>query len=431
MANIVVVGAQWGDEGKGKIIDVLAKNADFIVRFQGGNNAGHTVVAEGKEFIFHLIPSGILHSKKICVIGNGVVVDPKAFWDEITYLRRRGIPVGRNLRVSEEAHVIFPYHRLLDRLRERRGTRIGTTGRGIGPCYTDKIGRSGIRLADLLDKEIFRKKLKENLNEKNEIITKIYREKPVRFSEIYEEYLRYGKILKRFACNTSLLLNQAIAKKKRILFEGAQGTLLDIDHGTYPFVTSSNATAGGACTGSGIGPTRIDRVIGVAKAYTTRVGEGPFPTEFPESLMEEIRKKGKEFGATTGRPRRCGWFDSVLVRHAVRVNGLDEVIVTKLDVLDERKTVKICTAYRIGNKRYTEFPADIERLWDCIPLYEEHPGWLTDTTACRRFEELPPQAKRYLKRVSSLLGVPITLISVGSDRKQTFRMKQPMKRQEG
>ncbi|MBI4435900.1 MAG: adenylosuccinate synthase [Candidatus Omnitrophica bacterium] len=423
MANIVVVGAQWGDEGKGKIIDVLAKKADYIVRFQGGNNAGHTVVAEGKEFIFHLIPSGILHSKKICVIGNGVVVDPKVFLDEVATLRRRGIPVGGNLRVSEEAHLIFPYHRLLDRLRERRGTRIGTTGRGIGPCYTDKIGRSGIRLADLLDKEIFRKKLKENLAEKNELITKVYREKPLRFSEIYEEYLRYGKILKRYACNTSLLLNQAIAKKKRILFEGAQGTLLDIDHGTYPFVTSSNATAGGACTGTGIGPTRIDRVIGVAKAYTTRVGEGPFPTEFPESLMEEIRKKGKEFGATTGRPRRCGWFDSVLARHAVRVNGLDEVIVTKLDVLDERKTVRICTAYRIGNKRYTEFPADIERLWDCIPLYEEHPGWLTDTTACRRFEELPPQAKRYLKRISFLLGVPITLISVGSDRKQTFRMK--------
>ena len=423
MANIVVVGAQWGDEGKGKIIDVLAKGADYIVRFQGGNNAGHTVVVGGEEFIFHLIPSGILHPKKICVIGNGVVVDPKALLEEIRSLRKKKISV-ENLRISEEAHLIFPYHRLLDRLRERRGTRIGTTGRGIGPCYLDKVGRIGIRVADLLDKEIFRKKLKENLDEKNELITKVYKGKPLRFSEMYEEYLKYAKLLKPYACNTSLLLNRAIEKKKRILFEGAQGSLLDIDHGTYPFVTSSNATAGGACVGAGIGPTRIDRVVGVAKAYTTRVGEGPFPTEFPGPLMEEIRKKGKEFGATTGRPRRCGWFDAVLARHAVRVNGLDELIVTKLDVLDDRKTVKICTAYRIGRERHTEFPADIERLWNCVPVYEEHPGWLQDTTACRRFEDLPLQARRYLKRLSSLLEVPISLISVGSDREQTLRMKK-------
>jgi len=424
MANIVVVGAQWGDEGKGKIIDVLAEKADYIVRFQGGNNAGHTVVVGGEEFVFHLIPSGILHPKKICVIGNGVVIDPKALLEEMTRLKQKRIPVSQNLRISEEAHLIFPYHRLLDRLRERRGTRLGTTGRGIGPCYVDKMARCGIRVADLLDKDIFKRKLRENLAEKNELITKIYKEKPIRFSEIYHEYLGYGTLLKRYACNTSLLLNQAIEKKKRILFEGAQGTLLDIDHGTYPFVTSSNATAGGACVGAGIGPTRIDRVIGVIKAYTTRVGEGPFPTEFPDSLMEIIRKRGKEFGATTGRPRRCGWFDAVLARHSVRVNGLDELIVTKLDVLDERKTVKICTAYRIVKKRHTEFPADIERLWDCVPIYEEHPGWLEDTTACRNFEDLPQNAKRYLKRLSSLLGVPITLISVGSDREQTFRMKR-------
>lgn len=424
MGNIVVVGAQWGDEGKGKIIDLLAKDADYIVRFQGGNNAGHTVVVGGEEFIFHLIPSGILHAKKICVIGNGVVIDPKALLEEMAHLRHKGISVEKRLRISEEAHLIFPYHRLLDRLRERRGTRIGTTGRGIGPCYVDKMSRCGIRVADLLDKDIFKKKLRENLDEKNEIITKIYQEEPLRISEIYEEYLRYGHLLKRYTCNTSLLLNQAIEKKKRVLFEGAQGTLLDIDHGTYPFVTSSNATAGGACIGTGVGPTRIDRVIGVIKAYTTRVGEGPFPTEFPVSLMGAIRKKGKEFGATTGRPRRCGWFDAVLARHAVRVNGIDELIVTKLDVLDERKTVKLCTAYRIGNRRHTEFPAEIERLWDCIPLYEEHPGWMADTTACRSFEELPTQAKRYLKRLSALLGVAITLISVGSDRAQTFRMRR-------
>ncbi|MFH1858231.1 MAG: adenylosuccinate synthase [Candidatus Omnitrophota bacterium] len=423
MPNIVVVGAQWGDEGKGKIIDLLAKEADYIVRFQGGNNAGHTVVVGGEEFIFHLIPSGILHPKKICVIGNGVVIDPKVLLEELANLRRKGIVVGQRLRISEEAHLIFPYHRFMDRLRERRGTRIGTTGRGIGPCYVDKVGRIGIRMADLLDTSVFKRKLKENLNEKNEIIVKVYKEKPLRFSEIYNEYLRYGKILRQYLCNTSLLLNQAIRKKKRILFEGAQGTLLDIDHGTYPFVTSSNATAGGACTGAGVGPTRINRVIGVIKAYTTRVGEGPFPTEFPPSLMEVIRQKGKEFGATTRRPRRCGWFDAVLARHSVRVNGIDELIVTKLDVLDERKTVKICTAYRIGKKHLTEFPADIEKLWNCVPVYQDYPGWCRDTSGCRRFKELPPQAKRYLKVVSSLLGIPITLISVGSDRSQTFRMK--------
>ncbi len=422
MANTVVVGAQWGDEGKGKIIDLLAARADYIVRFQGGNNAGHTVVVKGKEFIFHLIPSGILHSKKICVIGNGVVVDPKVFLEEIQGLRQKGVVIGGNLRVSEEAHLIFPYHRLQDKWRERRGTRIGTTGRGIGPCYVDKVARCGIRLADLLDEKIFRRKLKENVDRVNERAVKIYHDRPISFSEIHAEYRRYGKALKKYACNVSLLLNQAIGKKKRILFEGAQGTLLDIDHGTYPFVTSSNATAGGACTGTGVGPTRIDRVIGVAKAYTTRVGEGPFPTEFPESLMDIIRKKGKEFGATTGRPRRCGWFDAVLVNHAIRVNGLDELMVTKIDVLDERKTIKICTAYRIGKKRFTEFPADIERLWDCKPIYEEHPGWLKDTSRCRNFADLPKEAKHYLKRLSQLLKIEITLVSVGSGREQSFRI---------
>ena len=423
MANVVVVGAQWGDEGKGKIIDFLAKDVDYVVRFQGGNNAGHTVITDGKEFIFHLIPSGILHRGKICVIGNGVVVDPKALLEEIHQLRQRGVTVSKNLLISEEVHLILPYHRLIDRLREKYRTRLGTTGRGIGPCYVDKIARSGIRLADLLDPPIFRKKLKENLREKNAIVTKLYGESPLSFEGLYQEYLGYGRRLRPYACNISLLLNRAIEKKKRLLFEGAQGTLLDIDHGTYPFVTSSSATAGGACTGTGVGPTRIDRVIGVVKAYTTRVGEGPFPTEFPKALMETIRNKGKEFGATTGRPRRCGWFDAVLTRHAVRVNGLDEIIVTKLDVLDERKTVKICVAYRIGKKTYTEFPADIEALWDCRPIYEEHPGWLTDTTGCRSFEELPQNAKRYLRRLSQLLKTKITLISVGSSREQTLSMK--------
>lgn len=420
--SVVVVGAQWGDEGKGKIIDVLAKDADYVVRFQGGNNAGHTVVADSREFVFHLIPSGILHRGKICVIGNGVVVDPKALLEEMETVASQGIPVSGNLLISEETHLIFPYHRLLDRLRERTHTRLGTTGRGIGPCYVDKVARSGIRLADLLDPPIFRKKLKENLREKNAILQKLYGDRPLPFEPLYHEYLGYGRRLRPFACNVSLLLNRALEKGKRLLFEGAQGTLLDIDHGTYPFVTSSNATAGGACTGTGIGPTRIRRVIGVVKAYTTRVGEGPFPTEFPKALMEKVRNKGKEFGATTGRPRRCGWFDAVLTRHAVRVNGLDEIIVTKLDVLDGRGTVKICVAYRIGKKLYREFPADIEALWNCRPLYEAHPGWLQDTTGCRSFEELPQQAKRYLKRLAYLLGTKITLISVGSSREQTLSM---------
>lgn len=422
MANIVVVGAQWGDEGKGKIIDILARDADYVVRYQGGNNAGHTVVIDSDEFILHLIPSGILHKGKICVIGNGVVVDPEALIDEINMLRKKRVYVSDNLKISDQVHLIFPYHKALDTLREAKA-KIGTTGRGIGPCYTDKIGRSGIRLADLLDDEIFRKKLKNNLDEKNEALKKLYNHDGFSFDEIYNKYAGYRKAISKYACNSTVVLNEAVKKKKSILFEGAQGTLLDIDHGTYPYVTSSNATAGGACTGTGLGPSKINKVVGVVKAYTTRVGEGPFPTEFPPKLMDEIRKKGKEYGATTGRPRRCGWFDSVIVRHSALVNSLDSIVVTKLDVLDELKTIKIATAYKYKEKVFKDFPSDIEMLWKVEPVYEEHPGWMEDTTQIQRFSDLPINAKKYLKRLQNLIGVKIELVSVGSKREQAFKVK--------
>ena len=409
MPCTVVVGAQWGDEGKGKIIDILAQGADIIVRYQGGNNAGHTVVVGDKEFILHLIPSGILHKGKLCVIGNGVVVDPGALLNEIELLAKKGVEIGRNLLVSESAHVIFPYHKVIDK---RRGAKIGTTGRGIGPCYVDKMARCGIRMIDLTNKDSLRRKLHANLDGSREFD----------FERIYEEYLNYGEKVKKYLANVSLVLNRAIAQKKRILFEGAQGTLLDIDHGTYPFVTSSNAVAGGALTGTGVGPTKIDKVIGVVKAYSTRVGEGPFPTEFKKDLMEEVRCRGKEFGATTGRPRRCGWFDAVIVKHAVIVNGLGEIAVTKLDVLDGMDKIKICTAYRYKGKVYKYFPADIDILDKCTPIYEEHNGWAQDTGLLTRYRDLPKNARKYLERLSKILGVKIGMVSVGSERSQAFRV---------
>ena len=422
MPSVVVVGAQWGDEGKGKIIDLLAADTDYVVRFQGGNNAGHTVVVGQEEFIFHLIPSGILHPGTIAVIGNGVVVDPQALLDEIALLRRRGVAIERNLLISELAHIIFPYHKALDRAREEApgARRLGTTGRGIGPCYVDKVGRCGIRLADLIDPEVLEEKLRVNLEEKNAILTGAYHKPALSFEEVLRRYRTYGEQLAPFAADVTVTLNEALAAGKRILFEGAQGTLLDIDYGTYPYVTSSNATAGGVCVGGGVGPSRIDRVIGVAKAYTTRVGEGPFPTEFPPDLMEAVRARGREFGATTGRPRRCGWFDAVVARHAACVNGLDEIVITKLDVLDDQPEIQICTAYRINGRTVRAFPARIEKLWRCEPVYETHPGWQVDTTGVQRFEDLPLNAQRYLKRIEALVGTPLRLVSVGSERRQTF-----------
>jgi adenylosuccinate synthase len=425
LPNTVIVGAQWGDEGKGKIIDMLTGKVDIVVRFQGGNNAGHTVVANGQEFIMHLIPSGILHPGIYCVIGNGVVVDPAGLLQEIEMLRGRGVEVDeKNLGVSDQAHLIFPYHRMLDKLKEQKvgAGKIGTTGRGIGPCYTDKAARVGIRLADLLDDEVFRRKLAMNVEEKNILFSRVYQAPALKFDEIYAEYRKYGQLLAKHAINGPIFLNKAVSAGKSLLFEGAQGTWLDIDHGTYPYVTSSSATAGGACVGTGVGPSRIDQVIGVVKAYTTRVGEGPFPTEFPPALMEQIRTKGKEFGATTARPRRCGWFDAVLVRHSVILNGINEIAVTKLDVLDDSPRIKICTSYRLGKTVYETPPANIDRWAQMEPVYEEHPGWLSDTSQAGSLEELPVPARRYLKRLEELLGVRISIVSVGSKREQAFHV---------
>lgn len=420
MPNIVILGAQWGDEGKGKVIDIYAPKADYIVRYQGGNNAGHTVVIGKDEFILHLIPSGILHKQKKCIIGNGVVIDPRAFLEEVDMLSAKGIDVSGRLFISDQAHVIFPYHKKLDELKEEKKSKIGTTKKGIGPCYADKVARSGIRIADLLDESVFKDKLRANLEEKNGILIKIYGMAGYAFEAIYGEYSGYAKKIRQYICDSAVLLNDAIDKKKSVLFEGAQGTLLDVDHGTYPFVTSSNSTAGGACTGTGVGPTKIDKVIGIVKAYTTRVGEGPFPTEFGKDLMERIRKKGREFGATTGRPRRCGWFDNVVVKHSVMVNGIDEIVVTKLDVLDDLDRLKICTAYKFEGKVYNTFPSNTRVLEGCEPVYEELPGWKEDTTRITSYSGLPKNAKNYLKRIQQLLKTKIVLVSVGSDRKQVF-----------
>lgn len=424
MPSTVVIGAQWGDEGKGKIIDILSRESDYIVRYQGGNNAGHTVVIGSEEFVLHLVPSGILHKGKVCIIGNGVVVNPAALIEEIDSLKGRKVKVDGNLLISEGAHLIFPYHWVMDQLREKaKGKgKLGTTKRGIGPCYTDKAARCGIRIADLMDDKIFRRKLKDNLDEKNEIFRKVYGFKGFSFNQVYKEYHGYRKKISGYVANTTLIINKALDEGKKVLFEGAQGTLLDVDFGTYPYVTSSSATAGGACIGTGVGPGRIGKVLGVVKAYTTRVGEGPFPTEFSDKLMNIIRKKGKEFGATTGRPRRCGWFDAVIVKHSVLVNGMNEIVVTKLDVLDNLKKIKICTAYEYKGKRYKNFPANIEMLFKARPIYEEWPGWVSDTSGITKFNKLPKNAKNYLKRLSDLLEAKISMVSVGSDRKQTFNL---------
>ncbi len=418
--NTVVVGAQWGDEGKGKLIDILSKDTDITVRYQGGNNAGHTVVVGNEEYIFHLLPSAILHKGKSCVIGNGVVIDPKALLDEIDGLKKRGMKITpERLRISGFAHVVMPYHRILDGLREsKRMNKIGTTGRGIGPCYADKVARCGIRMIDLLNPTILKSKLEDNLLEKNEIFTKVYGRDDFSFPDIYEEYLNYGKKLAPFVCDTALFLNKAIDNKKSLLFEGAQGTFLDIDFGTYPFVTSSNSIVGGLCSGSGVAPTKIDRVIACVKAYTTRVGEGPFPTEFSDSLKDEIREKGHEYGSTTGRPRRCGWFDSLLVRYSVIINGIDQLAIMKLDVLDELPKIKIAVAYKYNGKLYKEFPMDFEVISNVQPVYEEMDGWEVPIHDVRKFQELPKNARKYILRLEELLKVKVKYISIGTKRDQ-------------
>ncbi len=426
MSNVIVVGTQWGDEGKGKIIDYLMDKSDYAIRYQGGNNAGHTIITKGEPFILHLIPSGIFYPGKICIIGNGVVVDPKILLEEIDELRRRGIHVDNNLILSENAHLILPYHKLLDKAREKKegARRIGTTGRGIGPAYMDKVARVGIRAIDLKNEKIFAELLKRNIEEKNEWFTRFYKLEPLSYEKILDEYLNYGRQIEKYIADTGLIINQAASSEKNILFEGAQGTLLDIDFGTYPYVTSSNASAGGACTGTGLSPTQIDRIIGVAKAYSTRVGEGPFPTEFPTEFAEMLREKGKEFGATTGRPRRCGWFDAVIVKHSVMINHLDGLAITKLDVLDDLKKMKICTGYKYRGTIYKNFPYELEVLEKGEPVYEEVDGWQTSTTGITAYNKLPSNARRYLEKLSKILKVDIYLISIGSKRKQTISLKE-------
>mgnify|MGYP006273141139 FL=1 len=425
MSTTVVVGTQWGDEGKGKITDMLCQQADVVGRYQGGNNAGHTVVVEDEEYKLHLIPSGILYEDTKCVIGNGVVIDPQVLIEELDNLAQRGIEAN-NLYLSSKAHVIMPYHRVLDKAEEsRKGDgKIGTTGKGIGPVYRDKIGRFGIRLEDLLDEEVFKEKVKEVVELKNLILEGVYGLEPVDADEIIEEYLGYAEELESYIVDSSLLVNQKIDEGENVLFEGAQGTLLDIDHGTYPFVTSSNPTSGGVCPGSGVGPTKINNVLGVVKAYTTRVGEGPFPAELDDEIGEHLREKGHEFGTTTGRPRRCGWFDAVIVKYAARVNGLTGLALTKLDVLDELEEIKVCTGYRYQGEVLTEFPTKEEILVNCEPVYETLPGWQEDTTDITNYDNLPHNAQQYVERICELTGVKLDILSVGPKRKQTMMINQ-------
>ncbi|MEE9604466.1 MAG: adenylosuccinate synthase [Candidatus Scalindua sp.] len=424
MANTCVIGLQWGDEGKGKIIDILAEDYDIIVRYQGGGNAGHTLVINDEKYVFHLIPSGILHPGKKCVIGNGIVIDPALFLDEIAELSKRNINVNRNLFISDRAHVVFPYHKKLDLLiEEQKGDlMIGTTGRGIGPCYTDKIARNGIRIAELYHKEHFKMKLEKTIEEKNRLFVNLYGAEPISWKEVYEEYSAYADKISSFVCDTIELMAKAISDNKKILFEGAQGTLLDVDFGTYPYTTSSNAAACGASSGVGVSPKQVHNVLGIMKAYTTRVGSGPFPTEVGGKLGDHIRKKGGEYGATTGRPRRCGWFDAVAMQHSVRINGADSAVITKLDVLDDQEIVKICTGYKSGKKVYNNFPADLDVLDVCEPIYEEVPGWMEDTSKVRNKEDLPENAISYIQTIEGYLGLKVKMVSVGPDRLQVVRI---------
>ncbi len=428
MSNIVVIGTQWGDEGKGKVVDVLAEKASIVVRFQGGNNAGHTMVVGGESFISHLIPSGILHPDKLCLIGNGVVVDPGVLIQEITDLQERGITVGpHNLLVSENAHLIMPYHRLVDQGRERlKGDKkLGTTGRGIGPCYEDKVTRRGIRFCDLIDPGVFEEKLSSVLPEKNFYLKELLKSETIDQASILNEYLRYAEILLPHVANVSLVLSHAVKAGDHILFEGAQGTHLDIDHGTYPFVTSSNTVAGNACSGTGIGPTQIHGVIGMVKAYTTRVGSGPLPTELNDETGDRIQQRGAEFGATTGRRRRCGWLDAVVVRNSARINSLTGLAITKLDVLSGLETLRICTAYRYKQERLTEFPSALKVLEACEPIYEELPGWSDDITGIHDQDDLPVNAKRYIRRIEELVETPVQIVSVGPGREQIIMLQDP------
>ncbi|QKQ75026.1 adenylosuccinate synthase [Nostoc sp. TCL240-02] len=427
MANVIVIGAQWGDEGKGKITDLLSRSADVVVRYQGGVNAGHTIVVKGQTFKLHLIPSGILYPNTDCIIGCGTVIDPQILIAELDQLKELNISTD-HLLISETAHVTMPYHRLIDQAsEERRGShKIGTTGRGIGPTYADKSERTGIRVLDLMNPDELREQLEWTINYKNVILEKLYNLPPLDPQEVIEQYLGYAERLRPYVIDTSLKISDAIQRRRNILFEGAQGTLLDLDHGTYPYVTSSNPVAGGACVGTGVGPTMIDRVIGVSKAYTTRVGEGPFPTELDGELGELLCDRGAEFGTTTGRKRRCGWFDAVIGRYAVRINGMDCMALTKLDVLDELEEIQVCVAYDIDGQRSEHFPTSSRQFARCRPIYKTLPGWKVSTTECRTLEDLPQQALDYLKFLAELMEVPIAIVSLGASRDQTIIVEDPI-----
>ena len=427
LANVVVIGAQWGDEGKGKITDLLSRSADMVVRYQGGVNAGHTIVVDDRVLKLHLIPSGILYPETICLIGPGTVIDPKVMLGELDMLLANEIDIG-GLQLASTAHVTMPYHRLLDQAieKQRGDRRIGTTGRGIGPTYADKSQRSGIRVIDLLDEQRLRERLEGPLKEKNQLLETIYGVSPLNPEAVLQEYLGYGKRLQPHVVECTRVIHEAARARKNILFEGAQGTLLDLDHGTYPYVTSSNPVSGGACIGAGVGPTLIDRVIGVAKAYTTRVGEGPFPTELSGSLNDQLTERGGEFGTTTGRRRRCGWFDGVIGRYAVQVNGLDCLAITKLDVLDELDEIQVCVAYELDGERIEHFPSSSDDFARCRPIFETLPGWQCSTEDCRQLKDLPAAAMAYLRFLADLMEVPIAIVSLGASRDQTIVVEDPI-----
>ena len=420
MSSVVVVGSQWGDEGKGKITDFLSQNAEVIARYQGGDNAGHTIAFDGKTYKLRLIPSGIFYSDKISVIGNGVVLKHKSLVTELKYLHDNGVSTD-NLRISNRAHVILPYHIVLDGLQEaaKKDNKIGTTNKGIGPAYMDKAARVGIRVADLLEKDTFEEKLRTNLEEKNRLFEKMYGHEPLKFEDIFEEYYEYGQVLKDYVTDTSVILNDALDSGKRVLFEGAQGVMLDIDQGTYPFVTSSNPVAGGVTIGSGVGPAKIDKVVGACKAYTSRVGDGPFPTELHDEIGDHIREVGHEYGTVTKRPRRIGWFDSVVMRHSKRVSGLTNLCLNCVDVLTGLDEIKICTAYELNGEKIYHYPASLKELSACKPVYETLPGWKEDITNCKTLEDLPENARNYIHRIQDLVGVKVSTFSVGPDREQT------------
>lgn len=420
MSVTIIVGTQWGDEGKGKIVDILSEDYELVVRYQGGANAGHTVEVGDKKFVLHLVPSGILRDGVTCIIGNGVVIDPKALLDEINQLENLGINIKGRLLISHNAHLIMPYHKLIDSLNESGSSKIGTTGRGIGPCYIDKYARSGIRIVDLLDKKILEEKIRFNLEEKNNLLKKVYNHDQLDVDKIIKKYLEFDDLIDEYITDTTHYIANAIESGKSILLEGAQGALLDVDHGTYPFVTSSNPTSGGACTGSGIPPTKISSVIGIVKAYTTRVGLGPFPTELTDADGEQLRKIGAEFGATTGRPRRCGWFDSFLVNYSRMINGIERVAITKLDVLSHFEEIKVCVGYELNGKKLKSFPIDVNSLTNVKPVYETLPGWCEEISNITSYNDLPFRAKEYLEFISRQSGFEIGMISVGPKRDQTI-----------